>query len=255
MDSDLRGGGRVIRGVTGPEQVDTLAFGDLSDYFNPFIGHFMKEALRCEGEVQVSLSGSEVDGVFVYHEVDKEASIFTRDRALAETFFALRDHVGVYSEFEIGPRPEIYDIHAAEHPAWNGTHRFRHSVRVAKASDHDAIVGLMNDVYGRVDERWLRSFPRAEEACFVVDGAGGIAGVAWAAVVNGHGRLHSLSVGPRYRRMGVGTDLWYARMWWTRRAGAGAVLTEIADQNLPSRAIAEAGGMRRIGRIFQSRRG
>jgi GNAT superfamily N-acetyltransferase len=255
MDADVQIAGRVVRRVTAPAEVDALSFGDLSDYFNPFIGHFMKEALRCEGDVQVSLSGSQVDGAFVYHEVDNEASIFTRERSVAETFFGLRDRVGVYSEFELGPRSEVYDIYAADHPAWNGAHRFRHSVRAAVASDRDAIVGLMNDVYGRVDERWLRSFPRADEACFVVDGADGIAGVAFAAVVNGHGRLHSLSVRARYRRMGVGTDLWYARMWWTRRAGAGSVLTEISEQNLPSRAIAEAGGMRRIGRIFQTRRG
>jgi len=246
--------GSSLRTVTRPDELDSLALRDLSDFFNPFLPHFMREALRCGGEVCVSVAGSEVDGILLYHDVEKLASIFTRDRAVAERFFQLRDPVGVYSEFELSPRSGVFDIYAAEHPSWNGSRRFAHPVRVAQSSDLEPILALMKEVYGRVDERWLESFPRGAEACFVVDGSDELAGAAWAAVANGHGRLHSLTVRPRYRRTGVGTDLWYARMWWTRRAGAGPVLTEIADQNLPSRAIAEAGGMRRLGRIYQSRR-
>ena len=242
------------RAVTDFEELGPLSLRDLSDFFNPFLHHFMKEALRCGGEVKVSTIGSEVNGVHLYHDIEKLASIFTRDRVVAETFFRLRDHVGVFSEFELEPRSDIYHIYAADHPGWSGDHRFAHPVRVAQASDQESILALMKDVYGRVDERWLESFPQGAETCFVVDGADEVAGAAWAAVANGHGRLHSLTVRPRYRRTGVGTDLWYARMLWTHRAGAARVLTEIAEQNLPSRAIAEAGGMRRIGQIFQSRR-
>ena len=62
--------------------------------------------------------------------------------------------------------------------------------------------------------------------------------------------MHSLAVRPMYRHLGLGTDLLFARLLWARAAGARSVLSEIADQNLPSRAVAEAGGMRRVGEIF-----
>ncbi len=126
----------------------------------------------------------------------------------------------MFSDFELEPRSEVYQIYAADHPAWSSVHRFAHPVRVVGASDRSEVVELMMEVYGRVDERWLGSFRSGREECFAVDGGGGLAGVGWASVVNGHGRLHSLSVRARYRRTGVGRDLFYARMGWTRQAEA-----------------------------------
>lgn len=243
-----------LRSLTQLSEVEALSVGDLSQFFNPFLVHFMREMLRVGGDVTLSSDGPNVNGVLLRSAVEQEASIFARDADVAATLFRRVEHAAVFSEFRLDPTSEVYLVYAAELQTWDGSHRYAHPVRAAEPSDRPAILGLMREVYGRFDERWLDVYPCEQEVCFVVDGAEGIAGAAWAAVVNGHGQLHSLSVRPRYRRTGVASDLWHVRMEWARRAGAGSVLCEIAEQNLASRAIAEAGGMRPVGLIYRSQR-
>jgi RimJ/RimL family protein N-acetyltransferase len=241
-----------VRSVTGLADAAALSVGDLSRFFNPFLIHFVREELRVGGEVRLSMDGPVANGLLLHNPAEQEASIFTRDPRIAATLFGHAARAAVYSEFRLTPSPEVYLVYRADHRTRTGLHRYAHPVRAAESTDGPAILDLMRDVYGRFDERWLEVYPLEHEACFVVDGAEGIAGAAWATVVNGHGQLHSLSVRARYRRTGVATDLWHARMEWTRRAGAGPVLCEIAEQNLPSRAIAEKGGMRPVGEIYRS---
>jgi GNAT superfamily N-acetyltransferase len=244
-----------VRAVVRSDDVDSIPLGDLSEFFDPFLRHFMKEALRCDGEVYASTSHGQVDGIFLYHDVEKEASIFTRSRPVAEVLHRIRPQVAVFSDFELEAGSEVYQIYAADPSTWSKDHRFVHPVRAAEPGDRSSVKALLEEVYGRVDERWLEPFPSAgEERCFVVDGGSELAGVGWVAIVNGCGRLHSLSVRPRYRRTGVGRDLFYARMSWSRRAGASRVISEISEENLASRALAESGGMWPIGRIFRSLR-
>jgi GNAT superfamily N-acetyltransferase len=245
---------RTIRPVHRPEEAEALRLPDLSEHFQPFLHHFMRESLRCGGEVQVSTTAGEPDGIFLYHDVEREASIFTRDRAVAEAFHRLRDHVSVFSEVEVAARSDVFLVYAADLGERTTGHRFSHSVRAAVRRDRPAVLALLRGVYDQVDERWLESAPYQYEACFVVDGAGELAGAGWVTVVNGHGRLHSLTVGPRYRRSGVGWDLFWARLQWCQHAGATHVISEISEHNVASRAIAEAGGMRAIGKMYRSQR-
>ena len=243
-----------VRTLIAVEEVDSLSVPDLSDYFNPFLQHFMKEALRAGGEAVVSLDGGEVNGIFTFDVVEKVGSIFARDRWVAEGLFRRRDRLAIFSDFSFAPGAEAYQIFSVELSGPDVPHRFVHRVRVADESDRTPILRLIREMYGPTEESWLRSIPRAEEPCFLVEVGDQLAGVGWASVVNGHGRLHALSVGPRYRRMGVGTDLWHARMMWIRGAGARRVICEIAEHNAPSRSIAVAGGMRPVGTIFLSHR-
>jgi GNAT superfamily N-acetyltransferase len=243
-----------LRRVTRDAEVDRTGLGDLSDFFNPFLPHFMKEALRCGGEVQISMGDGTVDGILLYHDAEKTASIFTRDPTIARTLFELRTQVSVFSDFALSPVSETYGVYEIDVAREPGCHRYAHPVRAAGTADLPAILALMKEVYGRVDERWIETVSPTQETCFVVDGADALAGAAWATTVGGWGRLHSLSVRSRYRRMGVATDLWHVRMEWMRRVGVSRVLTEISDLNVLSRRIAEAGGMRRRGEIHLSRR-
>jgi GNAT superfamily N-acetyltransferase len=229
-----------------------LKFGDLSAYFNPFLDHFVREALRGKGEVWVAQEGSTVGGLLIYNVEEKVGSIFARHEAQADTLFALHDPAAIFSEFPLGAKPETYHVYAAELPSTRGPHRFAHKVRMAREEDQPSIVRMMREMYGGIDTSWLQTIPRGSERCFVVPVAGEIAGAGWVSVVNGHGRLHSLSVRPRYRRAGIGTDLWHARMMWAARAGARQVLSEISEHNVDSSAIATAGGMHRVGRLFLS---
>jgi GNAT superfamily N-acetyltransferase len=236
----------------GPATVPPL--GDLSDFFNPFLSYFVRAALRGRGEVWVSRSGPTVDGLLLYNEVERVGTIFTRAPAVAHTLFGLKDHVALFSDFPLAARTELYHVYRVKMAGESMPHRFTHPVRLARNRDQPAIMGMMREMYGRIDTSWLPILPSEEEKCLLVEVAGEIVGVGWVTVVEGHGRLHSLSVRPHYRRMGIGTDLWHARMLWARRAGAREVLSEIADQNVASQAIAVAGGMQKVGRLFLSYR-
>jgi len=230
------------------------AFGDLSDYFNPFLPHFVTAALRGGGEVWTSTAGSGVEGLLLYNDVERMGSIFTRNPSVAEQLFALKEPVAMFSDYPLAPRTEVYHVYRTTSAASAFAHRFRHSVRLAQSRDQSAVLRLMKELYGRIDTSWLPVLPSAEEKCLLVEMAGEIVGVGWVTVVEGHGRLHSLSVRPHYRRMGIGGDLWHARVLWAFRAGAREVLSEIADQNVASRAIATSGGMQRVGQLLLSYR-
>lgn len=224
-------------------------FGDLSDFFNPFLTHFVREAFRGGGQVWVSRSGSIVDGLLVYNVVERVGSIFTRRRAVAESLFRVPDHLALFSDFPIGNRSETFWVLGSELPPPGPTHRYTHPVRIAREADGPAVRRMMKEMYGRIDTSWLEVPSTEGEECLLVEVAGEVAGAGWVSVVDGHARLHSLSVRPRYRRMRVGTDLWHARVFLAMRAGASRVITEIADQNFASLAIATAGGMHRVGRV------
>ena len=248
-------------GVLGPPEgpfsirsdaVDALPIGDLSRFFNPFLRHFMREALRSGGEVQVSAPGGTVDGIFLYHPLEREGSIFTRARRIAESFVRPSAEVAVYWDEPLAAGAEPFAIYSGQPAESSPPHRFAHPVRVARPEDGPAILGLMQRVYGRVDARWIETARPPEELAFVVELEGQIVGVGWANSVGRFGRLHSLTVAPEFRRIGVGSDLFRARVEWLRAAGVTQVISEIAERNVASRRIADAGGLEPIGRIFRS---
>ncbi|HTT25358.1 MAG TPA: GNAT family N-acetyltransferase, partial [Thermoplasmata archaeon] len=162
-----------------------------------------------------------------------------------------RDPPSLYTPFRIAPDDEVFHILALDTGAWPGVGGFTYAPRFATPEDLPPIRGLLTDVYGGLDERWFATLPSAEERCFLVEVDGTLAGVAWATLAGAHGRLHSLSVRPAYRRLGIGTDLWAARVLWLRAAGARRVISEVGERNLPSQAVAARGGMRRVGRMFR----
>jgi RimJ/RimL family protein N-acetyltransferase len=242
----------AIERVPDPAAAQDLVFGHLSEFFDPFLLPFTLDTLRVGGEAWVSRSPGGVDGLFLYLDSEKFGSTFTRSPSVAEAFSTFHPGASIFSDFPFGRSSEVFGIFETPERTVPSPHRFSHAVRVAQESDRDEVVRLMRNVHGVVDDRWFATVRPAGETCFVVDGAGELAGAAWVAVANGHGRLHSLSVRPRYRRTRVGTDLWHVRMAWAHRVGADRVLTEISDHNTASRAIAEAGGMRRVGQIYRS---
>ena len=235
-------------------RTDDLTFGDLSDFFNGFLEHFVAEALRGGGEVWASKSEGLVDGLLLYNDVEKIGSIFTRSEARAEELFALKDPLAVFAEFPLAPTSETFHVCASDAPGASEAHRFTHPARIARASELPVITRMLREMYGQIDTSWLQTSSPEEDKCLVVEVGGELAGVGWVSVVEHQGRLHSLSVRPRFRRIGVGTDLWHARMLWAQRAGARRVISEISEHNVASLAIATAGGMQRTGRLFLSRK-
>jgi GNAT superfamily N-acetyltransferase len=247
----LASGSRIVPIATVPPDA-WVPWTELSPFFAPFLPHFVREALRCGGEVWASVESAGVDGVMIFHDTEKVASVFTRDRRVAERLSEPKRGASVFSDFELAPSSEPFGLWESDPRFSPESHRFQHAVRPSEPGDLPQLQHLLGDVYGRVDDRWLAETLPREEKGFVVEAESRIVGAAWVTVLGEHGRLHSVSVRPRYRGLGIGTDLWQARILWCRQLGVRRIVTEISDRNLPSRQIAMRGGMHRSGELFRS---
>lgn len=223
---------------------------DLSPWFNPFLEHFAREAVRCGGEVRVSREGETVQGLTVWDPVERVASVFTRSQSLAQREVRSRGAYGMFCDFSFDAATEPFDIFSITLGAEPPRHRFRHSIRPYSSADRPAVVSLMREVYGSVNERWFDGLPVVQEVGFVAEIDRRLAGAAWVSEAGGCARLHSLTVRAPHRRMGLGCDLLAARLLWAHRTGARTILSEISRTNVASQALAEQGGMRRVGEIY-----
>jgi GNAT superfamily N-acetyltransferase len=232
------------------EEALELRGADLSAWFNPFLSHFASEARRCGGEARFLREDGILRGMVVTDPVERVASVFTRSRSVAEPIIMGRGPLGMFSEFLTEPTADPFDVFCV--PLGSGVlgHRFQHAVRPLSRSDLSSVEGLMREVYGEVNARWFEGLPSSTETGFLAEVDGRIAGVGWVSLVPGHARLHSLTVRAPYRRIGIGTDLLFARLLWAERAGAREAVSEISRRNPESQAIATRGGMRPQGPIY-----
>jgi len=248
-DRPVRAPDRITSLDTVPE-VESWRLEALSTWFGPFLPHFVREAIRSGGAVRIAGARDAPSGALIEYPAENVASIFAVSPAVAEVLRSLVDRRWVFCEIPLVPTGERYRIYFSDHLPLESSHRFSHAVRAMPASEMAPVTQLLREAYERFDDRWLLAAPGDEETGFVVDVAGRPAGVAWASAAGEHARLHSLFVSPRYRRLGIGTDLLFARLFWARRAGARTALSEIAEGNLPSQTIAARGGMHPVGAIF-----
>lgn len=232
------------------EELPALDLRGLSELFDPFLPQFVRGALRGGGEVWASEDGTAVNGLLLHNGLEQVGSIFTRQRSVAERLSGFHPGSAMFSDFPLGERPEPFLVLEARADGPPVPRPFRHAVQMAGRDDMPEVVRMMTELYGRVDARGLQPVLPGEEACLVVRVGEEVAGAGWVSVVGPHARLHSLSVRPRYRRMGIGRDLWRARWEWARQAGARRLISEVASQNTASLAIAAQGGMRPVGTIY-----
>jgi GNAT superfamily N-acetyltransferase len=227
-----------------------LASADLSPWFNPFLSHFVRESLRTGGTVLAAFEEGEVRGLALTDPLERTRSIFARSPELAQALAGRPEGWGVFSPYAGGPTSEAYGVYETCPGGEAERHRFRHRVRSVEPSDGPAILALTGEVYGAVNPRWFEGLAPTPEVGFVAEVDGEIAGVAWVCVQGTSARLHSVAVRAPFRRLGLGSDLLFARLWWAQASGATRVLSEIADANVPSRSLAERGGMRRVGEMY-----
>ena len=233
-----------------PADLTGLARADLSSWFNPFLAQFVEDAYRCGGRVAVTRDDGEVIALQLLDPVERVGTILTRSRALAGAAYQSRGPTGLFAEFSLGPVAEGLDVFATGRELHPPTHRFRHPIRPYEPSDRQSVVDLVREVQGPFNEKWFDGLPTREHAGFVVEVEGRIVGVAWASRAGGEVRLHSLTVRPPFRRLGIGTDLLMARLLWAEQVGAARALSEISQRNLASAAVARRGGMHPIGTMY-----
>ena len=232
-----------------PEEFSRLGSFGLSDRFDPFLPKFAREALDSGGRVRAVRSPAGIAAVVLCDAEEHVASVFTRSPGLAGRLFAELPEAAVYSEHPLPAPREVFGIFGTGLDSPPPVHAFRHAVRSAAPPDAESVRELLREVYGAASDRWLRHASLEAEPCFVVEVGDRMAGAAWVSVAGRRARLHSLTVRPGYRRLGVGADLLFARLLWAREAGLDEVFSEISERNPVSRYLAESAGMLRVGEI------
>lgn len=227
-----------------------LSTANLSPWFNPFLSHFAREARRCGGEARVLRENDSIVGLFVSDPVERISTAFTRSRSLAEEFVRGRGAAGVFADFRCEPSAEAFDVFALRFGLKPLEHRFRHPLRPYAREDFANVLALVREVYGTANERWFEGLPNESESGFVSEVGGRLAGVGWVCRAGPHARLHSVTVRAPYRRMGIGTDLLFARLISAERTGAADVFSEISRNNLVSERMAASSGMTASGQIY-----
>jgi GNAT superfamily N-acetyltransferase len=222
----------------------------LSDWFDPLLPHFAREALRCGGDVLCMEGEGRVHALYLESPAERVASVFTRDPSLAQALLNRPGPWGIFSDLRLPGERETYRIYRGALPGISAGHRFRHSVRLLRPPDLPAIEGLLREVLGVADPAWFRTLPAQVEQGFLVEVDGRIAGAAWATCLGNVGRLHSLAVRSPYRGLGVGADLLAARLLWLRERGTTEVLSEIAETIVASCALAERQGLVVAGEMY-----
>jgi sarcosine oxidase subunit beta len=232
------------------DEINRLTLPSLSFWFDPFLKLFMKDAVRCAGEVQVADVEGEIRGVYLFSPVENTVSIFTRTRRIAEHFLSIRNGGEVYLERDWEKGAGRIRIMLANLNDWDSDRHFRNPVRVAEDRDLPQVQTLFGELQGVVDMAWFRTLPRPEEKCFVSEIDGRIVGASWLTIMDGFGRGHSLLVHPRYRKLGIATDLLLARMLWLKGHGIRHAVSEIYEDNGAAQMAAERAGMTRVGNMF-----
>jgi glycine/D-amino acid oxidase-like deaminating enzyme/RimJ/RimL family protein N-acetyltransferase len=238
-------------------EVDHLRWSPLSEWFDPFLPLFARDAIRTGGTVEVMEEGDTVRGLLLAGTSEGVASGFTRQRRVADRFLDRADAGGIYLEDAWRPGGAPVELFAADLRDWVAREPMRNPVRIARTDDLSGIRSLMRAELGPGVDPWIDSLPRPEETGFVCEVDRRVVGISWLSRVGAFARGHSFVVHPRFRGLGIGTDLLTARMLWLHQTGGRLVVSEIYDGNVASRTAAERAGMTFVARMyhFPGRRG
>ena len=221
-------------------------------FFQPYLEYWIKETLEIGGEAYVcNATAGNCSGLFLYDVYEKAGSIFTRSKEVFDYFHALKPFKSIYAELETEHPKEIYDIHTIDLESNSLDHKFSHTVSVVDGGQIEKIRQFMLSTHPGTNPRWIDVALRNGDKCFTVRLGDEIAGVGWLSLVNEIGRLHSLFVRPRFRKIGVGLDILFARLLWLKSKHARIAFSEISVNSLQSSKIALKAGMKVSGQVYQ----
>jgi len=231
--------------------IDFALPNDLS-FFLPYLPYYVRETLEIGGQAYVSQSPSGTAlGIFIYDDLEKTGTIFARSREVFDHFYRLKPFDSLFAELKTEHDCETYDIYNIDIEKLAFAHSFKHEISVARESQLHEIEQFMVLTHPGINRKWVGVALKDGEKCFIAKFEDEIAGVGWLSIVDGIGRLHSLFVRPRFRRIGIGEDILYARLFWLKAMRTRSAFSEISRENPSSSKIAVKGGMNVLGQVFQ----
>jgi ribosomal protein S18 acetylase RimI-like enzyme len=210
------------------------------------------ETLELGGEVHVSNTPEDiVSGVFLYDKSEKTGTICTRSREVFDYFYNLRPFNSVYSEIQTEHPKEIYDIYTMNLEHHDPVHTFNHEISIADEKISGELGEFMQLTHTGINPKWVDVALSHGDKCVVIRLGDEIAAVGWVSLVNSVGRLYSIYVKPKFRRMGMGLDIVYARLLWLKSKRARTAFSEISPSNIPSSQISMSAGMKPAGQVYE----
>jgi GNAT superfamily N-acetyltransferase len=229
-----------------------LVFPEGFSFFEPYLRHFIREALEIGGEAYVSKASSgNISGLFIYDDFEKSGTVYTRSREVFDYFCGLKPFSFLFAELKTEGESEVYDIYSIDLENHDIVHRFSYEILMADNGQIGEIERFMVLAHPGMNRRWIRVALKNGEKCFTVRLDNEIAGLGWVSFVRGIGRIHSLFVKPQFRKLGIGEDILNARLLWLKSKHARSAFSEISRSNSPSSRIESKAQMRVCGQVFQ----
>jgi GNAT superfamily N-acetyltransferase len=221
-------------------------------FFEPYLEYHTKEVLEIGGEAYVTRTPDGItSGLFMYDGSEKSGTIYTKSREIFDYFYELKPFNWLFSEMKTEHKNEIYDIYTVDIENLDFVHKFSYEISMAEKGHIDEIERFMASTHPGINKRWVSVALKNGDRCFIVRLNNEIAGLGWASLVNEVGRLHSLYVKPRFRRIGMGEDILNARLLWLKSKHARSAFCEISCYNVASSGNVMKAHMRVSGQVFQ----
>ncbi|MEW5760335.1 MAG: GNAT family N-acetyltransferase [Candidatus Thermoplasmatota archaeon] len=238
--------------------------------FGPYLEDFVNKALLARDIVAVATFSTAIIGFAVYNREAKIGTILCESTEVTET---LRRYIGIKDFFsevrhsvseKIMQEAAIWGTQIENPNAYNvfDTYQILMLDNIPEVTYDTALISRMKEeelpeiekiakkVYGVKSRRWLKAQFQSGDVGFVARVDGKIVGFSFATYANGQGRIHTLTVLPEYRGLGIGKELMRARLRILYDMGVASVITEIAYWNLASLQIAYNHGFKQVGTMY-----
>jgi len=242
-----------------------------TDFFGPFLEHWVDKALRAHDPVAVALSDSqELLGIAFHNKEAKIGTVLCKQAELAETMRSFIGSKDFFTEVRHVVHPVAGDSEMMDQLARSGNEAYNvfetHKVyklegippsrsdpglvRPMRREDLPAAAELARRVWRAPAKKWLRACFESGDLAHVAVADGRLVGFGFACISGTAGRLHTLAVDKAYRLRGIGKELHRARLEAMRLLGVTTVIDEIADWNLASIRISMLSGFQPVGKMY-----
>jgi GNAT superfamily N-acetyltransferase len=253
LSEDDRTTGVQTESLKGTAELPAWSARGLSAEFDPFLPIFAIQVLRRGGEVLVRRRDGRIEGLLLHVAAEAGGSVFAADLPTVVALAAERAPASYFTEHRAATVVDELEVWAVDLGADRPNPPLRHRVRAAGAGDRAAVARLTATVSGSNEAEWIGPLESSGATCFVAELHDRIVGVGWAERAADRGRVHSVVVDPRYRGLGIGSDLLEARLRWLTALGGRRAISEVAVSNLASRRAAERSGLRPVSSMYLAR--